>query len=434
MSFSWHSVSRDTANGAGGDKSDPSWPRYAGSFGTSLAIHAAIAVWLASTTYVPPVGAPPAERRVEVVLLPPSEDSAFPGLKPVERSRGGANVDDLKGEGQLAGADIDRIGAHLPVLFPFVTPGLALDAFFPSHQSSSHLVFENPYARPPAKGSPEPGRRLTLSPEALQALVDKSWTRANRWKAFVPIRRLTLDGDADDPQLARLIALYRDQNALQPYADGPIRDLRFWAQLALAADHVEFIGFIRGYTSTHPSKKVTTELLFLLDTLAQANADALAVLVETDQPNDLEWTQETHPRAYLLARNIKRYYARDIVRLGLTTRPAVEQFYARGRLSILTRILQTTPDGYRADDARFMIGEILWTLDQRAEALQMWRGMAAAPADSPYAIAIAQLRTAVQSLSPDERNIRYILRNQQGRWLSLSDDRLRRFGYRADSY
>jgi len=97
------------------------------------------------------------EREVEVVLLPPSEDGAFPGLKPVERSRGGAPIDDLASEGEIAGADIERIGAHLFVLFPFVNPGLALDAFFPSIPSSSRLVFENPYAPKAAKAEPRRG-------------------------------------------------------------------------------------------------------------------------------------------------------------------------------------------------------------------------------------------------------------------------------------
>jgi hypothetical protein len=32
------------------------------------------------------------------------------------------------------------------------------------------------------------------------------------------------------------------------------------------------------------------------------------------------------------------------------------------------------------------------------------------------------------------RNIDFILRNQQGRWLSFSDERLRRFGYRVDRF
>jgi hypothetical protein len=408
--------------------------RYGGAFGTSMALHAAVAAWLAWTTFVPPLAAQQQpERRVEVVLLPPAEDSAFPGLKPVERSRAEGRGD-LKGEGEIAGADIERIGGHLLVLFPFVRPGLALDAFFPSVQPPSRLVFDNPYVKPPPAPEQTQGRRLTLNAAALQALVDTSWTRARRWKAFDAIRRLILDGDPQDPALATLIALYRDQNALQPYADGSVRDLRLWAQLGLAADHVDFIGFIRGYASAHPSTKATTELLFLLDTLAQANADALAVLVETDQPGDLEWTKATHPRAYLLARDIKRYYAHDIVRLGLTTRPAVDAFYDRGRLSILMRILETTPKGYRADDARFLIGEILWNEGRADDALRVWREMTAGPSDATYAVAIAQLRTAVQPAKPDARNIRYILRNQQGRWLSASDDRLRRFGYRADVY
>lgn len=409
--------------------------RYGGAFGMSMACHAAVVVILVWTAYVPlPGPRQKAERQLEVVLLPPNEDSAFPGLKPVERSRGGPVPDGLDREGRIAGADIDRIGNHLFVLFPFVTPGLALDAFFPSIPSPARLLFENPYASKRAQATPQKGRRLEMTAAQRQALVDTSWTRARRWNAFDRIRQLTQDGNADDERLAALIALYRDQNALQPYADGTVRDLRLWAQLGLAADHADFIAFIRGYAATHPSTKVTTELLFLLDTLAQANADALAVLVETNQPGDLEWTKDTHPRAFLLARQIQQLYAADIVRLRLLSRPAIESFYARGRLSILSRILQTTPLGYRADDARFLMGDILWHEGRTEEALQIWRAMTAGPSEATYATAIAQIRAAVQPANPDARNIRFILSNQQGRWLSFADDRLRRFGYRADRF
>ena len=130
--------------------------------------------------------------------------------------------------------------------------------------------------------------------------------------------------------LAALIALYRDQNALQPYADGSMRDLRLWAQLGLAADHVDFIGFIRGYAAAHPSTKVTTELLFLLDTLAQANADALAVLVETNQPGDLEWTKEDASARVSSWRGRSSASTRAISCASASpTRPAIEAFYAR---------------------------------------------------------------------------------------------------------
>jgi hypothetical protein len=409
------------------------WARYGGAFATSLLVHAAVVAALVLTTYVPPARAPKAGRQTEVLLLPPAEDQAFPGLKPVERTDAGIR-DDLHGEGEIAGADIERIGNHLLVLFPFVRPGLAFDAFFPTIPSSSRLVFENPYAPRRAERVADTGRRITMDPAAMQALVDRSWTRAHRWGAFDAIHALTERGSADDEGLARLLALYRDQNALQPYADGPVRDLRLWAQLGLAADHVDFIGFVRAYASAHPATKVTTELLFLLDTLAQANADALAVLVETNQPGDLDWTKETHPRAYLLARQIQQAYAVDIVRLGLISRPAIDAFYANSRLSILTRILRTTPNGYRANDARFLIGEILWTQGREEAAVRSWREMTGAPHDSSYVEAIAQLRAAVQPAPPDARNIRFILANQQGRWRAFSDDRLRRFGYRVDTY
>ena len=71
--------------------------RYAGAFGTSILMHGALAAWLMGATYVPPLGPQQKpERQVEVVLLPPSEDGAFPGLKPVERSRGGAPIDGVR--------------------------------------------------------------------------------------------------------------------------------------------------------------------------------------------------------------------------------------------------------------------------------------------------------------------------------------------------
>jgi len=174
-------------------------------------------------------------------------------------------------------------------------------------------------------------------------------------------------------------------------------------------------------------------LLLLLDTIAQANEDALAVLVETNEPGDLEWTRQTHPRAYDLARRIQRQYAKALDRLGLNSRSAIEEYYERGRLALLTRILATTPNGYRANDVRFLVGSILWNESKRAEAMRAWQGLTSGTGDS-YAIAIAQLRAAMQSAQPDPRNIAFILRNQQGRWMSFSDERLRRFGFRVDTF
>jgi len=405
--------------------------RYGAAFGASTAIHAAILLCLVDfpSALVPRSH----ERAVEVVLLPPAEDASFHGLKPVDRTDPAWRAGDFSGDGRLGGGDLNRIAAHIAVLFPFVTPGLDLDAFFPAGTPASRLLFENPFSR---KGVAPPQRhrpRLELTQAAIQTLVDRSWTRARRWTAFEGIRDLCLAYDADDARLAALVASYRDQNALQPYADGALRDLRLWAQLGLAADHVAFIGFVRDYAIAHAGTRVTTELLLLVDTIAQANEDALAVLIETDQPGDLSWTRQTHPRAYDLARQIQRQYAKKLAGLHLNSRSSVEEYYEDGRLGLLSRILATTPGGYRANDVRFLIGSILWKQSRRAEAMRAWRTLTSGTTDS-YAIAIGQLRVAISSPQPDPRNIEYILKNQQGRWLSFSDERLRRFGYRVDRF
>ena len=404
--------------------------RYGSSFGASLIAHAVVALLLAGSRSEPGAVTPP-EKPLEIVVLPPAEDSSFAGLKPVERSNPGWKVDDPGGE--IPGADLARIASHIAVLFPFVTPGLAIDAFFPSAGSQTSLVFENPYRRAPTQPEASPQGSLRLDEATRRAIVDKAWSRGERWKSFGTIRDYVDRYSPDDEGLGWLVKDYRDLNALQPYADGRIRDLRLWAQLGLAADHVTFIGYIRNYARAHPGTRVSTEMLFLLDTIAQANQDALATFVESDQPGDLEWTRQAHPRAYLLARHIQREYARPLARLGLTSRSAIDEFYDRGRLAILMGIARTSPRGYRANDAKFLIGSILWRQDNRTAALRTWRELTE-PADDTYAIAISQVRAAVAASSPDARNINYILKNVQGRWLANADDRLRRFGYSFDRY
>src|SRR5215204_3244995 len=274
-------------------------------------MHVLAVVWLTGLPL--PRGEVVSRREVEVVVLqPPAEDASFPGLKPLERNSAEPVPGDPGGAPSLAGADLARIAWHIDVLFPFVVPGLAIDAFFPSIHTPATLVFENPYRRAPARAQAAAGLPLPLDEAALQKVIDTAWSRGERWKSFGGVREYIDRYGADERALARLVGWYRERNALQPYADGEIRDLRVWAQLGLAADHVTFIRYIREYTAAHPSSKVTTELLFLLDTLAQANQDALATLIETNQRDDLLWTRVNHPRAYLLVRQIQDAYGRKL--------------------------------------------------------------------------------------------------------------------------
>src|SRR5947208_3245275 len=109
--------------------------RYGGALAMSCALHAALVLWL---TW--PLASARADRPVEVVLLPPAESAVYPGLQPLDGGDTGAAAG-IEPGASLAGGDLQRIAEHLPVLFPFVTPGLALDRFFPSAAAGSQLVF-----------------------------------------------------------------------------------------------------------------------------------------------------------------------------------------------------------------------------------------------------------------------------------------------------
>jgi len=342
--------------------------------------------------------------------------------------------------------DTARIAARAQVLFPFLTPGISWNHFALTPRRTLHRPLQNPLA---ALDSRQHGSLasppLKMDDVALQRLIDKSWSRRHRWSAFQPIVSLAGAHDPDVGQLPTLLQKYCDQNSLQPYADTTIQDPRIWVLLGIAADQADFIGFIRRYASEHSSTKATTALLFLLDNMVQANRDALDELLQTDPAVDMVWTRETNPQAYDLVTQLRQYYGSHLARRGLTSSEALNFFYESVRLEILTAIVRTTPDGYRANDARFLIGAIYWRQQRFQDALLWWQEMTIDREDS-YAGAYSQvLRVLEQNRTPSNaaprridptlnREIRQILKNQHGRWLMLSYDRLRHFGYRFDTF
>jgi tetratricopeptide (TPR) repeat protein len=285
-----------------------------------------------------------------------------------------------------------------------------------------------------------------LTDAELQSLVDGAWARRDRWRAFEPLSRLADAHDADAGALPRLLQRYVDQDSLQPYADQSSRDPRLWAQLGLAADHVDFIRFIRLYAAAHPSTRATTELLFLLDRLAEASRDALSVLRGSDPSEQLGWTHASYPQAYRLLTQIRAYVENALVRLDLRTEDAITAHYERTRLGILEAIVRTTPEGYRASDARFLIGEVYWRQQRVDEAIGCWSAMVVASGDSravPAGNLLRALRAYPPALSKTgtslvsaqlRREIDQILKNEHGRWVMFSYDRLRQFGFRFDTY
>jgi hypothetical protein len=108
-------------------------------------------------------------------------------------------------------------------------------------------------------------------------------------------------------------------------------------------------------------------------------------------------------------------------------------------VSVLTNLLETTPGGYRANDARFLIGAIYWRQSRAADAVAMWSQMTTIDSADRYSAASAEILDAIrtpqaQGRSLDARRIFRILDGERGRWVSFSHDRLTQFGYRFNIF
>src|SRR5262249_24740168 len=206
----------------------------------------------------------------------------------------------------------------------------------------------------------QPVRRppLDLSAFQRQAIVDKSWSRRDRWRAFQPIVTLARNYNPDEGALPSLLRAYDTQDGLQPYAEAAMRDPRLWSQLLVAADHADFIAFISEFVTKQPSTKSGTELLFLLDQLAQASNDTLVTLLETDPETQLGWTQNSNRSAYDALVTLRKRYFAQLKERGLSLGDSLKRYYEEARLGILDTNLQTTHSGHRANDACCRIGEI----------------------------------------------------------------------------
>jgi hypothetical protein len=376
---------------------------------------------------------------VQVFVVEPT--GAAPGLKPFPPGHELFAFESVPGEATLPlpgfTFDFAKVGSHASLLFPFLTPGLSLDAFGRiSDRSSDHRLF-NPLTTPPASDI-RPLAALSLTELRLQAIVDASWSRRDRWSVFGKVMALAEAHDPDTGALPELIQRYVQQNGLQPYTDTTIRDPRLWAQLGLAADHLSFIDFISGFARRHPSSKATTELLFLLDKLAQASLDVLATLLDSDPMADLQWTKGRSSDAYRLIEDLQRYYRRHLERAGIDSPEVLGIHYDRVRLSILTLVLHTTPHGYRSADARFLMGWIHWKNGEIEAAIDLWRSILPDPSDSYFAAysgILAVLSSKASEIQgPLRREIERVLDGERGRWRDFSYTRLRKFGYRFDTY
>jgi hypothetical protein len=333
--------------------------------------------------------------------------------------------------------DLRKIRARWRDLFPFVTTPLSFQSIARAQRGDGGLIFADPAVVPPPLPLTPP--LLSMSDAAIQELADKTWSRRDRWSHFAEYVKLATAYHPDRGRLSSALRAYIQQNALQPYTDTSFPDPRRWAMLALAAEHQDFVEFAVPYVREHPSTRTATELLFLLDQLAQGSRDALVLLIET-KPRQLAWTHEENPQAYLLFDTLHEYYTDAARERGLTSIGAVNRKYEDVRLQLLSTLVRLTPNGYRASDALFLMGAIHWQRGDVTEAVQAWRQMTIVPDDEyvgSYSGILEVLghQPAATAVGPvDAKRIDAILESEHRKWIDFSFDRLARFGYGFDRY
>lgn len=398
----------------------------------SAAVHITLGVSLAFVTWgraLEPSGHP-----ITVVVQVAEELSASPDdlALPPDTSDRNVAIDDV-GSSQSAGFDIDfeKIAARQDALFPFVTTDMGfLDRISGEiHATESGLA--NPFGAQQTTTADLPP--LRISDEELQRTIDRAWSRRSRWNAFVEIAGLLRTHDTDTGQTPAVLRTYLDQNLLQLFCDTSAGAPGFWAMVENAADHIDFIEFVREFTRDHPSSFATTELLFLLDKLAQASRDTLLLLVDPDSEREAVSPPATSD-GHELAVRLRAHYWERLQQRQLQSPEDIRDWYDRLRLRILSTVIATSPDGYRRSDARFLIGQIYFEQGNLTEAHAWWRDIRHDSRDS-YGDAYSRLLDELKR--PDGlrvQQIKYVLQSVVSQWRNSSMERLRHFGRTCDSY
>lgn len=334
---------------------------------------------------------------------------------------------------ELDGLNVDlmKIVRQFDVLFPFVTESMRFldDVRLGREGRPDQLV--NPFGR---ERRPQDLKPLRLGDDEYDRLVNGAWSRRVRWQSFSEIAALLGKYDPDRGDAPSLVRSHLDHNLLQPYFDTDTRDPRYWVMLGLAADHEPFIRFVTSFAREHPSSRTTTELLFMLDEFAQGSRDAMLMLLDTDPETLLAGTRAADDEAFALAQLIDRRYRGWVQANGLDRGDAVRRRFDDVRLKILDAILASTPDGYGAGDARFLIGRIYWERRERARALDVWRHIEPDERDAYEEASTAITRELALADGPRSARISSILGAEYRRWLTYSAKRLGEFGYTFDTF
>jgi hypothetical protein len=325
--------------------------------------------------------------------------------------------------------DIEKIESRIGRLFPFFEPmSLSPTPLFqiPGEKGDSgRAIMESHLAKP----SPV----LSLTDLEMQAVLDASWSRRQRWDSFQHILDLVQRFDPQQGDLPMLLRRYANDNLLQPFNASQNPEPKVWGLLSVAADHSDFVRFIATFVEKVPSSRVTTELLFLLDKLVQANLHAALTLFRLDTANGIAWTKRVSPKGAEMLVALQRHHESALGSQGLWDESELALRYDEVRVGILEHLIRTTPQGYRVNDARFLVGEIWWQQGRRTEALEVWREITPY-ANDEYFIVYSDVRTHMGADTLGRTRIDAALNEQTRRWTHASFQRLRHFGFTFDTF
>jgi hypothetical protein len=409
------------------DRDDPPMPSWRGRAAiVSAVMHLSplvvAMIWVAmpATTPTFPSESPRSYQVTRVFVPPLDEPFAIDSPIPPEQLSGY----------ELSGLpfNLAKIAARRESLFPFITADLSFLERMSADLRASQAQLRDPLDRSLV------AQPLLIDDRAIQHLIDESWSRRDRWQRFTAIASLLITHDPDEGQAPQLMRQYLDQNLLQPYCAGKTKDGQFWALLENASDHADFLQFIRRYARTHSSTRTTTELLFLMDELAQASEEAATTVVATSVSKDLAYSAVNAPRSALLAANVGNQLRYWFASRQLSANSDMTLAYDRVRLRVLATIVDTTPGGYRASDARFLAGAVLFRQSNLEDALEWWRPMQPAADDTYRDAALAIKRAIGREGRLDQFELRRILWTESARWAEINYNRMRQFGYACDSY
>ena len=400
----------------------PAW-RGRSTWTVSIGLHAAAVIGWLMIAAMPPVVNVPATapmREIARIEVPIADEPLLSErvIPPEELS--GYDISGLP-------FNLAKIDARRASLFPFLTGDLSFIDRMATDMRAASAHLSNPLE------SALTAKPLVLDDRLRQQVVDEAWSRRDRWKQFGQIKALLIGHDAHTGDAPALMRAYLDQNLLQPYCDGRSKDGQFWALLENSTEYADFLEFIRSYARTRSSSRTTTELLFLMDELAQGNGEVAQAVLGTSVSHDLALTATISPNAARLAANIANDLRAWLASHQYTQHEGVGPAYDQVRLRILSTIVETTPDGYRASDARFLAGEIFFRQGNIEEAMQWWLKMAPRDGDT-YGDAAKRILTILEPGKVDVGLLRSVLWRESARWHDVNYARLKQFGYRCDSY